>query len=37
MYTRHTEPSGINLTFRPDGHRMGIFSFDYLRSLQAGV
>ena len=27
---------GINLTFRPDGHRTGIFSFDYLRSLQAG-
>jgi ATP-binding protein involved in chromosome partitioning len=27
---------GINLTFRPDGHRTGIFSYDYLRSLQAG-
>ena len=27
---------GINLTFRPDGHRTGIFSFDYLRSLQTG-
>ena len=28
---------GINLTFRPDGHRTGIFSFNYLRSLQAGT
>ncbi len=28
---------GINLTFRPDGHRTGTFSFNYLRSLQAGV
>ncbi|MCZ6739429.1 MAG: DUF971 domain-containing protein [Actinobacteria bacterium] len=27
---------GINLTFRPDGHRMGIFTFNYLRSLQTG-
>ena len=27
---------GINLTFRPDGHRTGIFSYGYLRSLQAG-
>jgi len=27
---------GINLTFRPDGHRTGIFSFNYLWSLQAG-
>ncbi len=27
---------GINLTFRPDGHRMGIFSFDYLGSLHPG-
>ena len=26
----------INLTFRPDGHRTGIFTFDYLQSLQAG-
>ena len=26
---------GINLRFRPDGHRTGIFSFDYLRSLRA--
>ena len=25
---------GINLTFRPDGHRTGIFSYDYLRSLK---
>ena len=27
---------GINLTFRPDGHRTGIFSYEYLRGLQAG-
>ena len=27
---------GINLTFRPDGHRMGIFTFNDLRSLQTG-
>jgi len=27
---------GINLTFRPDGHRTGIFSYDYLRSLKDG-
>ena len=27
--------NGINLTFRPDGHRTGIFTFNYLRSLQA--
>ena len=25
---------GINLTFRPEGHRTGIFSYDYLRSLK---
>jgi len=28
---------GINLTFRPDGHRTGIFSYDYLRSLKDGT
>ena len=28
---------GINLAFRPDGHRTGIFSFNYLRSLKAGT
>ena len=27
---------GINLTFRSDGHRTGIFSYDYLRSLRDG-
>ena len=26
----------INLTFGPDGHRTGIFSYNYLQSLQAG-
>ena len=26
----------INLTFRPDGHRTGIFSFNYLQGLEAG-